>query len=946
MTVADVGAEPSLVITLFGAPSIAFGVEAIRLDLPASVTLLAYLAIAPERAHPRATIAGALWPDDDDDEARAKLRRHLHALQRALPKQAVPWILSSAGTLRWNPESRWSCDAAAFDRALASGNDLAATLEYYTGDFLAGDTRHWTLERRERYRVCAAKSASALARDAATRGELREARKFAQRAFAWEPDSDPAARALIELLGAVGDRVGADAVYAHFAERMRREADATPDPETIAAIERVRLLGVADRRRIAPDVTPFIGRSEECEAVIASVRTTRLVTLTGPSGIGKTRVAIEAARRLASDVRDGVLVVDLLSAPAEATIVETISRAVGIAPVDFDGFIRERSLLIVLDNCDRDVATEIAKVLTDAAEVRILATGLTALGSRSETIVRIGPMNSEDATALFCDRGKRAAPHVMVSANRKTIERICASLDGFPLAIELAAGRLDSIALDEIVPRLADRFALLADDDKNAPLRHRALRAAVAWSYAALDEIDRRVLERVAIFYDDWSLDAARTVCSFGTVGVEALQDSLDRLVQRSLIVRDGRSGRYRTFRTIHEFARGELAASGDELRARDRFLLWAESCAERIYGGSHSSEQADMFALADREFANFRVAIELALVQDRRLAGRLCGALGIYLDSRAREADGARWLAAALDAEQDTDGRALITASLLLRNIDAEASLGYAKRATAAYETQGDLVGVALALRAAGVANVFLGDVDAAAAAYDASLALRDRHTDVHAVAGALVSLGYVFEVRGDADGAGEMYQRGLDLALRAGDRRLAAAALMSLSGQYFYAGDTRSSRAYLERAIEFAREIGHTSFLLHGLRNMGEIDRAEGRTADALIDYVESFRRAREAGDLRAIVLALNCIAGLIASDDAERAARLMGAAAARRALVPPIAESPGLLAEREEAREQSIARLGEEAFEVAVRIGRTYRDVDLIRELAALAPEAMPL
>jgi predicted ATPase/DNA-binding SARP family transcriptional activator len=934
-----------LAITLFGPPSVSSVDGLVRPELPGAFTLLAYLVVGHERVHPRAAVAGALWPDDDDDAARGKLRRHLHALTRALPAAKVPWIVGTGATLRWNPDARWRCDAVELDRALVAARGLSGALDLYAGDFLAGDEREWSVAQRERYRICAAETAIALARDAAEHGDQREALRLAQRAFAWEPDSDAIARTLIELLGAAGDRAGADAVYARFAERMRREYDAPPHAATVSAIERVRLAAVPAMRKLPADVTVFVGRAAESARALAALRESRLVTLAGQSGIGKTRLALHVAAAAAAAFPHGVVFVDCSSLVGGAPVDPAIAAALGIAADDLLAYLAERRMLLVIDGCDRTAVDALAAIVSGAPNAVVLATSLRALGLRAETVLRIGPMVADDAAALFVERGRRAAPEAgLETAPRAAVDAVCDALDRLPLAIELAAGQLDAIPLAEMPARLDDRFELLADDDPHAPVRHRALRAALAFSYAALGATDRGVLRRAALFADGWTFESGCAVCCDDAIAPAELRAALDRLVRSSMI--EGAAGvepRWRMLRTIRAFALTELGASGDAAQVHARYAAWAIGAAETIYAGSRDARQADVFALADAERANLREAIERALDADPAQARRLVGALVVYLDTRTLHADGRRWLERAL--RDGADGRALFAASTFTRTSDPQASLAYAQRAAVEYEARGDTAGVAMAHSSAALAHVYRGDVGAASAAAERSLSLRERHGDTHVVASALMTLAYIHDVRGEAEQAEAAFRRGLELAHRAGDSRLEVRALMSLSGCAFYSGEHRAARAYLERAIDLARAIGHETFLLHGLRNLGDVELASGRTNDALINYVESWRRARELGDTLSSALTLVSLAGALARSDPERAARLFGAAAALRERLPRSAEPAALVAEREAIRRLVIAALGEDAFAVAARLGRTYRDDDVARELAAVTPEAMP-
>ena len=525
-------------------------------------------------------------------------------------------------------------------------------------------------------------------------------------------------------------------------------------------------------------LSSFVGRAVEVQRVVDALDRSRLVTLTGPGGVGKTSLAVEASRRAAGSYRDGVWFVALAGVSEPARVAPAIADAVGVGDrgpqPDQDlvaAWLSQRQALVVLDNCEHLVdacADVVEHVLRSAAPgAGVLATSREALGVAGEVQLPVPSMADDEAVALFCERaaavdpgfagGERAAgaDHGVVASARaaagepgfaggeqaELIGRLCRRLDGMPLAIELAAARVKLLPVAEIAERLDDRFRLLTGGPRTAEARHRTLRATVDWSHDLLDEPHRALLRRLSVFRGGWTLEAAEQVCAGGPVPAGDILGLTGDLVDRSLAI--ARDGRFRLLETIRQYAAERLAEAGEEESSRERHARWFVDLAERAETDLRGPSQARWLERLRAEDDN----LGQALAWCRQHAGahpdlglRLAGALGWYWYV-GRQVDGRRELAAALASGSGGSdlgrGRVLQALSLALRpagcivHPSAEAA-GAAAESLALLDGAGDAGRAAIsrllvAVEGVGGADV-AGNLDQVAAARSQLRALGDQ--------------------------------------------------------------------------------------------------------------------------------------------------------------------------------------------------------------------------
>jgi predicted ATPase/class 3 adenylate cyclase len=382
----------------------------------------------------------------------------------------------------------------------------------------------------------------------------------------------------------------------------------------------------SSRSNLPAQTSAFIGREAEVQEVRTRLRASRLLTLTGAGGSGKSRVALRAAAEEVDHFPAGVWFIDLvpLSAPSSADVEQHIAHALGLSGAgdDLGAMLAGRHALLVIDNCEHvvePVAAVVEEVLRRAEGVTVLATSREPLGLRGETVWRIPPMTEDDALALMATRGAAAsAAFAVTDANREVVVELIRQLDAIPLALELAAARLESLSPTQLVERLGERFRLLTSRGSGAMARQRTLQATVDWSYELLGDEEKALLRRVGVFVGAFDLAAAAAVCDPTTDPLDVL-DRIGQLVAKSLAIAEHRDGQvhYRLLETIRQYAIDRLVEAQEVDRVRDAHLEWVSRVAADgigpLYDGSGVGEQAYLEVL-DGVGANVRAAIDWAV--------------------------------------------------------------------------------------------------------------------------------------------------------------------------------------------------------------------------------------------------------------------------------------------------------------------------------------------
>jgi predicted ATPase/class 3 adenylate cyclase len=460
----------------------------------------------------------------------------------------------------------------------------------------------------------------------------------------------------------------------------------------------------------------FIGRTAELSAAQAALDQSRLVTLTGPGGAGKTRLAIELAHAVLSDFSDGVWFVPLASARDADRVVPQIVSAIHLPDrpdeslaATLEEWLRDRQALLVLDNCEHLVESVSAfadRFLETCPQLRLLATSREILGVRAERPMRVPPLGTQgethgsggsDAVALLLTRAEAMVPGFdRQSADSGVALQICRRLDGLPLAIELAAARLRALSLEQLATRLDDRFRLLTGGSRTDLPRHQTLQAVVAWSYDLLREGERHVFSRLSVFADDFSLEAAEAVVGGPPVMDHDVLDVVTRLVEKSLVATTTSSGayRYRLLETLRQYGTERLLDAGQLAKWRTRLLDWAMTLVADVERSLRTPRQDAAIARAVPEQANLRAALAWAReLGDTQSALRIVAAVPIGLISERRQliCELLDEAAASGQVEAGLAGRAWsAVANIALEQSDWAFGIDAAERGAASYHQAG----------------------------------------------------------------------------------------------------------------------------------------------------------------------------------------------------------------------------------------------------------------
>jgi predicted ATPase/DNA-binding CsgD family transcriptional regulator len=437
--------------------------------------------------------------------------------------------------------------------------------------------------------------------------------------------------------------------------------------------------------RLPVQLTSFIGRTRDLAAVSSLLGQTRLVTITGAGGTGKTRLALEVALRVGRDFGDGAWFVDLQSLEDEKLLVPEVAAALEVA--DLDRELASSRRLIVLDNCEQ-IATAcrdlVRRILSVSPGVKVLATSREPLHVSGEGVWALQPLSSAEGVGLFVDRARLAAPDVSIAAEHSELIRsICADLDNIPLAIELAASRTRLMSVADIRARLQSRFRLLVGGESPNP-RQQTLEAAVAWSYDILTSEEQLVFRRLGTFTGGFFLDSAQAVVADTAIPAEHVPSLLDSLVDRSLLLAErtpDRPTRYRLLLTMRDYARERLSEAGGIESQRAVHAQHYRAVADGADAGLRGPQQAEWLPRIEDELGEFRSAFNWSLEHDPESALAIATELGWFWGMRGRVAEGRRLLAASLQRVPTPSvrrGRALIMSGWLAR-LNGELEIGAA---------------------------------------------------------------------------------------------------------------------------------------------------------------------------------------------------------------------------------------------------------------------------
>jgi predicted ATPase/DNA-binding SARP family transcriptional activator len=874
-------------------------------------TLLIRLALDAARTVPTDALIDAVWGDDPPASAANALQALVSRLRRALGDQA---LLAEPTGYRVQAGT----DVAEFDELIASGR-FDDALSLWRGEPLAdvadADFAHAATARLAERRVAAMEES--FARRGVSASMIGELEAFASA----HPLRERPHALLISALAASGRQADAVTVYDGLRRRLADDLGLDPSPE-LAEAYAAMLRGDRASGNVRAALTTFVGREADISTITSRVRETRLLTLVGPGGAGKTRLATEVGRRLSEEFAGGVWMVelapvrdpqDLPGAVADALRLREM-RILELGPAGdlTDRIIRaieSRDLLLILDNCEHliDASARLAdEILGACPGVRVITTSREPLAITGESLHPVGPLATPSAGAsaavasgvaavrLFHDRAAAVRPGFTINeTNVDPVAEICRRLDGMPLAIELACARLRTLPVEAIAARLDDRFRLLTGGSRTAMARHQTLLAVVEWSWDLLDDQERRLAADLSVFRDGATVEMITAIC--GDVDV-----SLAGLVDKSFVRLDS-DGRYQMLETIRLFGSERLAESGraDDVRSRlAAYLTGQMAVGEPAMRGADQLYWLDWIT-AERD--NLSAALRWAIDSgDTETAHRLAGYMGWYWLLSDSHAEAVNWLrqVLALPGDVSVDARSLalahygMNAMITSDELIVDDPLGQAKASGSEHPVVAlsaliaamftdDLEGAdrelpnlldhrdnwvrAIGQCVRGLSMLYRGDPAGAEADLRAALSRFREIGDRWAMATMTSALGELLALRGDAAGARETLAEATELAVGLGVTDVSTQALISLSLFLGRVGDLAAADDAMARAqAEVRKRISlQTDGILSTAnaelaRRHGDLELSRRRYREALTALPEVVGMARELKSIAMIGLA----------------------------------------------------------------------------------------
>lgn len=986
--------------------------------------LLAYLALFPRRTHTREALADLLWPDAEVETGRMNLRTALSSLRRQLepPGTLAGSVLVTDGRIHvsLNPDA-FVTDVAQFEAALTAATQadspleqathLAEAVSYYAGPLLPSFYDDWVLAERDRLAEAYLRALIRLIHWHESAGDRDAVLDFARRALVTDPLLDEAHAAVIRLLAASGQVASA---RRHFDEMVKLFDDQglTPSPQTRA------LLGLERQAKspigVAPEVaaptvaavptvertlplpepsvavvlplttTRFFGRESEVTALQAVLPdpSTRLVTVTGLGGAGKTRLAVEVARAMTEAFPGGVFFVPLANLTLAAQVPDAIAKMLHLpAETDSDRLTQVTNalshaslkesgtptpVLLVLDNLEHlaeEASAFLLPLLERVQTLTILATSRQRLLIEAEHEFPLLPLPTPaypgtperllefSSVQLFVSRAQTARADFQLNArNAASVAALCGRLEGIPLAIELAAAWSQTLSPAQLLERMQHRFDVLVSRRRDLSPRHRTMRAAIETSCDLLPAPARALWLRLAVFHGGWTLEAAEAVAEMG----EETLVLLATLRDHSLVQEDTRRGddpRFYLLETLRDFAWAEVDEAKRERLGRRHAHYFADLTA-RAEASRNTAQEAVWVQALEAENANLRRALDWCRTASEAETGlRLVGSLWWFWMQRGYLSEGRQHIANVL-AQTDNNAlvllraRALNGAGCLARlQGDLSAARPLLADAAALFTQAGDEAGRAMALQNQGIVAQDGGDYVAALAFYTESLDSRRARNDLDGTAKVLNSLGVLAYEQGDFKGSRARLEECLNLRRRLGQMP-SAANLVNLGTIAFQEGDLVGARGWLEQAVATAQKAGQRQMLAGAQSGLGDIATRERNYALAQIYYVEALTVFLELGDSGSFAQTLESAAHLAAVQSRfEDAAHLWGAAEMLRetiALPLPLSEHPSY----DTAVGSVRAALGDTVLHRCWSGGRLWTPEQALQTVrAAFAPSLAP-
>jgi predicted ATPase/DNA-binding SARP family transcriptional activator len=879
---------PPIRAHLLGQVRISVGQRTIAEDtwtLRSARSLFLVLLITRGHALPRDRVLDILWPEASPELARNTLYKALHALRRVLEPalskgRASSYIESRGGTVGILPSVDVWVDADAFETALTEPterrNQLRNAVALYGGELLLTDLyEDWPVARREAVRRAREGAVLELAAADLAAGEPQATVAPLELLLAADPTFEAAHRALMRAYAGTGQRDRALRQYTRCRSALQEELGSEPDEETNALRSNIQAAlsePVSNQEPISARYnnlpvppTPIVGRDRETETIQGLLwrQDVRLVTLTGPGGIGKTRLALDVAAGLIEDFARGVIFVPLATVHEPDLVLPAIAGALGVGEepnqplaTSLQEYLRERELLLVLDNIEHVLAAavDVGELLSSCPRLTALVTSRERLQVRGEYVHEVPPLAVPQldrlpaistlarygAVALFRQYLQMLHPEFDVSAeNSAVVAAICNGLEGLPLAIELAAARARFLTLQDLLDGLVSRLDLLQDGPRDLPNRQRTLRDTIAWSYDLLTPEEQTVFRRLAIFSGGCTRTAAEAVCRSPGEERPLFLGRLHSLAEKHLIRWEvtGDEPRFTMLETIREFAAERLRESSEESEIRRHHATHFLDLAEQAAHGLVGTDQLIWIDRLETEQGNVRSAVGWALEQRDDVgtrAVRVAAALWRFWWIRGLLSEGISWLeraASRCGTPPAVQAQALLAmAELIETQSDYTRAAELFNEALPVCRENGDRAGVAQALSGLGQIAQDQGDYDRAAALHQEALVLYREVGRLRDSAGVLNNLATVAYYRSDIDTATALWEEALMVVRELGDYRAAGLLLGNLGSAALMRGNLDQAFALHQENLDVARQLKDPGAIAHALGNLAEAMQVRG--------------------------------------------------------------------------------------------------------------------
>jgi len=878
-----------LEVRLLGSFQIKNKKELIVISSRPAQSLFAYLVLNAGTSHRREKLAGMLWSDSLEGTARDNLRHALWRIRKALPPKLKPeHLLADDLTIAFNASSEYWLDVAVLEKVgeTASADELIAALSEYQGELLPGFYDEWVILEREHLHSIFEHHMARLMSLLQDEKRWLDILDWGERWIKLRQRPEPAYRALMTAHAAKGDMSKVAATYERCVKALK-EFGIEPSEQTKELYKNLKsgdvspkpILGIKSpiTKEVASNIpmplTSFVGRQKELNEISKALSASRLLTLTGPGGVGKTRLAIQTANDSIKKFKDGVFWVGLVSLSDENLIPQEIAQTLNVSETPNEPlmetlkrYLKPKDVLLVIDNCEHLIkacAEYIEQLLAECPKLKILATSIEALGLFNETTWQVpslqlpelqNPLSLKElrtfaSIELFGERASNArSGFVLDEGNAASVAQICRRLDGIPLAIELAAARIKVLSVGEIASRLDDRFSLLTSGSRTAIPRHQTLRATIDWSYDLLTDPERVLLGRLSVFAGGFTLEVAEAVCSQGLKRSDIL-DLLGHLVDKSFVIveagQESAETRYRLLETIRQYALEKLIGTGEAPATREKHLGFYLNLAEASEPNIFGSESARWFARLDKEIDNIRAAMEWATNSGTadaalRIAGSLVyfwfasGLLGSEWNDRVQQA------LSRPEGGRRTLGRAKALNGLGFmywtdvypadKRVELEEALSIGKEL-------GDRWNIATALRNLGLLENILGNYAEARSFLEQSLKVwRDMGSEGEmGSAWTLNFLGDAALNHGELEWARSLYEEAVAILRRPGDVNFLAYAVRRLAQLLWREGDYETASELCKESLKLNQEVDDPRGVMACLAGFAAIIVAQGKLRQA---------------------------------------------------------------------------------------------------------------